>query len=159
MPSPVYILCSQAGVEDKTTRLLSHFNVLERISVAIARPQERDAVRQPLLHYFFRLVAVWLREEDDQEMVTYEAEIAIRPPVGDETIIGKTEFTFGQGKFHRLYLNAPFPESITPGLLRMECRIRPVNSQEDWIRQSYPIIIDAVESSEVEGTEGQQSAV
>jgi hypothetical protein len=33
MPKPVYIICSQAGIEDKRTGLVSIFNVIEKIQI------------------------------------------------------------------------------------------------------------------------------
>jgi hypothetical protein len=33
MLKPVYILCSESGVEDKTTGLVSHFKVVEEFEI------------------------------------------------------------------------------------------------------------------------------
>jgi hypothetical protein len=33
MPKPVYIICAEAGAEDKVTGLASYFNVVEKLQV------------------------------------------------------------------------------------------------------------------------------
>jgi hypothetical protein len=33
MPRAVYIICSESGAEDERTRLVSHFNVIERVEL------------------------------------------------------------------------------------------------------------------------------
>jgi hypothetical protein len=143
MPRPVYILCSESGSEDAQTRLLSHFNTIERIRIA---PLPAEIVQPgkpiPIPSVALRATAVWMSNEEDSPEQEYEYQMAFYlPPDGEEQLVLEGRFFFDADKpLYRMVVLGMWPPFRAPGVLRIESRIRPVGGTE-WLRQDYPISV------------------
>lgn len=141
MPKPVYIICSQSGVEDKRTGLLSHFNVLEKIQIVEASPQEgqkRQSSQLPL----FRMVAVWMSVPEDISR-EFNFEVAVIIPPGAKRIVpAKGTFAFDKA-LHRFLFEFVGVPIEGPGILQVESRICKAGS-DNWLSQTYPIVLELV---------------
>jgi hypothetical protein len=92
MARPVYIICSLSGSEDKRTGLLSHFNVIEKLQIIAIPIKPDDKVQAPSIT--FRMVAVWMRgDEDTNQEFEYEV-VALMPPENKEVHGTKGKFVF-----------------------------------------------------------------
>ena len=140
MPSPVSIICAEGGAEDKTTGLVSVFNVIEQIAFKRAEPD------QPSVPFKMRVIATWLREEADSFEQQFENEISLLQPVSKlEVRLGGNDFSFVKGK--SFYRTIALFDSILPidgdGVMQVQSKIRPKNS-ESWLVQSYPIVVKEI---------------
>jgi hypothetical protein len=149
MPKAVYILCSESGSEDKTTNVVSHFNVIEQIEIReLARPPGSVPFVQALS---CRITAVWAKAESDEPSQEYEFRFSLYlPPEGNELPIGSGTFSLEKPRFRAMGFVAGlvFPGT---GTFRVECKIRPIGGGEDsWITQSYeiPVIHIKLEASD-----------
>jgi len=160
MPKPVYIICSQSGTVDQATNLVSLFHVVESLYV---RPETPE---YPTPSLTFRTTAVWMRAERDGPDDEYESEFLLHlPGQQPESPPGFTgRFRFTQ-YFHRLVLDLTLVRSpdaggirfSTPGILRVECRIRPIGGK-DWLSQEYPIVLNlAPSANECSATQEMQT--
>lgn len=142
MPRPIYIICAQSGAVDRTTGLESLFKVLEKVQFS----HQPQGFRTPASALPFRMVAAWLRTRNDpQGEVVYESEIAAHVEGHDEVVVSTGQIVSNDAIL-RVTAEGVLP--VTPGfprsgLYEIECRIRPVGQQE-WLRQSYPIIFEEV---------------
>src|SRR5215831_11683652 len=99
MPRPAYIVCSQLGSIDQYTNSISCFNIVEGLG-AIAAPDGPDGQPATRGETFppIRIVATWLRDEDESPDQTFESEIWVlfRSPQGEQPLgIGRYEpFSF-----------------------------------------------------------------
>lgn len=154
MPRPVFILCANDFVEDKTTNLLSVHTIIEQIQGFRVEPGanpprvEDEAGRRAIPVQFQRAkaMAVWMKEpgDDDRE---FETEFIV--DFGGERLaapLGVFRFE-GNASFHRMTLRLhgfPLPEQSCTG--HIIARIRAVGGDDDaWISQDYPILIEMIE--------------
>lgn len=144
MPRPVYIILSSSGVEDSQTRLVSLFNVLERIEVAEhLRPTSdgKQSMHVQLLE--FRVSAVWMKLPEDNPEQEYQHQIVLCLPDGTEHVLcddTRAFFASDDRPLMRFLLDvkaAPFAQS---GIVRVESRLRKVK-EESWARQDYPLAV------------------
>jgi hypothetical protein len=135
MALPSYILCSQSGVEDRTTGFLSHFHVIEKIRFSRTT---LPASQVPMSQMW--LCAVWLAEEQD---IGKEFEFETRAFMPDESAleIGNGTFIFSSSTQHITFLLFGGVPINGPGMLRLRCQIRCVAGGE-WISQEYKIIVE-----------------
>lgn len=145
MPKPVYIVCSQAGIEDKRTGLVSIFNVIEKIQ--ITTKQLDPTSKQSILGIpTLRVLAVWMTTEEDKPDETFDYEMVfIIPPANKELVAVKGQFLFTK-PLHRFFIDCVGLPIEGTGILRIESRIRKVSSEE-WLRQSYPIFLERIPDS------------
>ena len=154
-----YIICSESRLVDRTSGLVSHINALEQITVSLTptvhpeathagKPAETKSIRFPNMV----LVAVWMRDEQDDPDQQYHFETRLyRPGEATPTTVQQGEFAFGESMFFRIELvlqHGPPGEASTevpmrPGVLRLESRIRRHGSEE-WLSQDYPIPVTVV---------------
>src|SRR5437868_4455634 len=139
MPTPVYIICSESGSEDRVSGLASVFNVIEQIEVRPLPPPTPD---QPAVVPFFpfRVSAQWMKAEDDAETDPYECQIRLHYPGAEREPepVAQTRLHFTR-PFNRVTMRANLPLAFPAlGLLRVECRIRR-EGDTDWLSQEYPI--------------------
>jgi hypothetical protein len=147
MAKPHYMLCSEGRIVDRTTGLVTYYNVLEQLILSIGRP---TGVSGESTYLRFVITAVWMRDPDEEE-TTYEFETYMHIPGGHEPRrIHAGDFQFGRRHFHRLevfFQGSPVPtqEEAAPealrlqtGVMRLESRIRPKDSTE-WLSQEYRI--------------------
>jgi len=141
MPRPLYIVCCEAGSEDRRTGLLSHFQLYEKITLRrLPLPQGRPVV----MSLPMRVVAVWMKFPDDPQEQEYDFEMAFYLPDGREVIPHRGTFAFEPAAWqYRIAVHAnTFPPGLTTGTFRIECRIRRAGTTEDWVRQDYPILVE-----------------
>jgi len=146
MPRPVYIICSESGAQDASTNLLSLFQVFESLQLNEIPPEDLQSGKPviipiPTIH----AVAVWMSQPDDPPDQEYEFQMAfLLPPNDAERIVHEGKFSFIKGKpLYRMVVRGYMPQLTSPGLFRIECRIRKVG-EENWLRQDYPIPVEAV---------------
>jgi hypothetical protein len=139
MPSPVHIICSESGSDDKITGLLSLFNLVEQIQVHLLPEKPEGSVMIQALP--FRITATWMKlpEDEGQE---FDFSIRIHLPANDTPLeIAQGEFTF-ERTFHRfnarILANLPFKVS---GLMRVESRVRRSGAAE-WLTQECPVPVE-----------------
>ena len=144
MVRPRYIICSEGHVVDRATNLITHYNVIDTITVGVPTPEPHTPV---LVGFQIYLSAVWARENDLEKDIEYEAEVRIfSPGLNEPTIVRPGNFRFGEHYYHRInVVIRPGPPggaevTIKPrdGVMRLECRIRPARGGE-WLSQEYLI--------------------
>jgi hypothetical protein len=148
MPRPVSLICAEGGSEDKTTGLISVFNVIEQISFKRAEPN------QPQMPFKMRIITSWLREESDRDEQQFECEVSfLQPASHTEVPLAKTDFAFVKGK--PLFKTIILFESALPidgeGLMEVHCKVRHKNS-DTWQIQSHPIIVKEIHETQPQGT-------
>ena len=148
MVRPRYIICSESRTVDRTSGLVTHYNVIEELTVSVGGPKAK-AGSAPFLK--FVVTAVWMRETGEEAEDTYEFETSMHLP-GEEIArrIHAGEFQFGEHRFHRLetFIQGLFTQrgeavpndalTLQPGVLRLESRIRRSGDQQ-WLSQDYVI--------------------
>ena len=158
MPRPVYIVCSESGAEDTLTRLLSLFNVIEKIQIKNlpSAPPPGERLLVPTLT--IRTTAVWMKTENDVPDQEYEFQtVFCFPPDGRETVIQEGRLFFNADMpFARLATIVTSPPFPGPGLFRVLNRIRRVGTQE-WLAQDYPIVIEREPAPASDASTGTQS--
>lgn len=135
MPTPVHIICSQSGVEDKTTGLVSAFHIFEKL--LIGQMSTQGAL--PLVQ--MRISATWMREDRDRDReFQFETGVLI-PGIPSIFEAGRGTFFFSND-FQRLtsLIWGPLP-ILEPGLMLVQNRIRIVGD-DAWAMQQCPIIIE-----------------
>jgi hypothetical protein len=152
MPKPLFIICSESGVEDKDSRMISLYNILEKVEAtrSSASGSRGPAICRPMP---FRITAVWMRTEEDGHD-DLEAQIAMFLPADGQEVTGeRVRFRYEPGKpLHRLVVFTNSDWFNGPGVFRAVSRIRKVGSTE-WITQEYPVTIEEVRPPEQVGTE------
>ena len=144
MPRPVFMICSEMASENKKDNQLSIFGVIEMLTLQIAA-KEGATVPPPERSIKSRIIAAWLKEEAD-EGVEFEEQVVFHlPGATDEVVAAEQRFRFDDEMcIHRISLQMlGWPPMATPGLFRIECRVRPVG-EEHWMSQEYPIVIEVV---------------
>ena len=144
MPKPVYVLCAQAVLQEKTSNLVSIFQVLEQITAIIVRKHDDEATATNVhgSRDGFQAIAVWRKENGDAgETFVHEFLVA-------EQSAGLVPFTFSKEKNLQWFvLNAggfPIPEKSAMVLVTSRVRRESSNA---WCSQSYPIFFDITEKS------------
>lgn len=146
MPSPVFILVARTAVEDKATRFLSFFSVLEMLTVSQSPPVGNAdpalvsalnrALRQANEYTAF---AVWMREDGDDDIVFDHQFSLIFPDREDQ--VPATPFQFNaEFPLQRFRLSIqgipPLAESC---IVYAQSLIRRPGTDQTW-HQRYPII-------------------
>lgn len=151
MPRPVYIICSESGSDDRHTNLVSHFNVLEKIHFFRNAPDQK----KPVTMFKFRGTAVWMREDGDIG-VEFEWEYVLGLPMSKTPhVMSKGTFSYpSEAMLWRCVVNYEGPPPIDgSGMLSIEHRVRPVNSNDEWIVQKFPLIIEEITAKNAIGLE------
>lgn len=156
MIRPHYIVCSESRIVDRTTGLVTHYNVLEQLTVGTTGRSPAGVGASPILK--FVMTAVWMRDQEEVDDATYEFETRMHFPGEDEARCVHTgDFQFGSHRFHRLELHFQgalvssqdkLPEGAIltrAGTLRLESRARRTGERE-WMSQEYliPLQVDEV---------------
>jgi hypothetical protein len=97
----------------------------------------------------FRLVALWMRTDEDQPGDVFEAAIVYHIPDSPHgpLVAGVAEFSFTT-TFHRLTAQEMLvPDFFGPGLFRVECRIRRKGGAGEWVSQDFPILLEFPEGA------------
>lgn len=141
MPKPVYIICAERAVVDQETNLVSFFNVIDKLDVAlwpsdaVAPPQKKIAILGA------KAVASWSKVKGD-EGKKFEAEMLFNAPNGQLATSGVMPFEFGENMFQRFIMTiSGIPPMVENGILEVTCRIRRKGSRT-WMSQSVEIPVD-----------------
>jgi len=170
MIRPRYILCSESRIVDRATGLVTHYNVVDELTLGVGTSKPL-AGGLPMLK--FVMTAVWARVGDEDSEDLFEFETYIHMP-GEENArcIHAGEFAFGEHSFHRLeafvagiVVAGPPPEGIAPadvlrfasGTRRLESRVRRSGDNE-WLAQDYLIPV-RVEQKTSELAESSQQDI
>ncbi len=145
MPTPVYIICCESGVEDRLTNLASLFNIVERIAVRPAAVQEPGSDTPPPVRFLpsLRIVAVWRAEGEADFGTDFQSEIRMTMlPQRREHCLMSDTFRFLLGTMnHRIVVVIGALDCTDSGQLVVESRIkRP--EEDQWLTQKY--VIDVV---------------
>jgi hypothetical protein len=140
MPQPVYIICSELISQDKETNQLSIFSIVESLEAhrgQTQRKQGHNVVGKS------RIVAVWMKDDGDEEVQFEEEIVFLLPPNDKEVVAAKGTFHFESGKYlHRSIINMlGWPPIKGSGVMWVQSRIRR-KDDEQWKTQSYPIVVD-----------------
>jgi len=150
MPSPVFIIVCSDVSQDRTTSRLSMFSLVERIEFVInddTKFRERNGVRFSSSHPY-KAVAVWLREEGDEE-IEFEHEFCASTDTDSHAPMAPIADCQFRKEFHRanFILNADvLPTPPGTGTIWIESRLRRKGDQE-WLMQRYPLHIELVSQS------------
>jgi len=157
MPQPIYILCSEAGVRDAQTGLVSHFNVIEKLALR-RLPRNKSSARPLVVASMpIRISAAWMRGEGDDPGQEYEHEtLLIVPQDQQEFIVGSGRFRFRDLR-HHIITNARHYLMPGLGMIRVVNRIRKVGDL-DWLSQEYPILAEAHPSEYTESSAGTEES-
>jgi hypothetical protein len=141
MPLPVYLICSESGAVDETTKLTSFFNIVEKLRFVAVQPipgQIQIIQVTPL-----RLSAYWMREQGDED-ANFEAQfVALMPNSLQEMEVARATFQFSE-PFRRLnILGVQLAQfSFSPGMMFIEARLRREGAQDWHSRMRYPILLE-----------------
>jgi hypothetical protein len=140
MPEPVYLICAESGAEDKQTDILSLFNIVERLVITPMPPVDGVVLVPPQV---LRVVAVWMRNENDGPEDEFEQQMVFSPPAGAASVMtGVTPFRF-EKLLHRFTVKMNIALAFAgPGMFWVETRVRRRGADE-WITHRYPIVVDA----------------
>ncbi len=150
MPIPAYIICSESGSIDRSKQnadRVSYFDIHEVIN--IRRVTSHDAQGKPTdigRPFIARIVASWIRLPDESADVIYEGQMVGRlvdpsGPRGESVIFDFGKFTLKHIAHRLLIPEMRMPSFPGPGILEIECRIRPVGEKGWPFRQTYPIVL------------------
>lgn len=147
MPKPVYILCAESGSEDKTSGLVSHFNVLEQIELqSVPKFEPGSGMIPVVLAKAFVVVATWMREDTDLPTDEFECETVFHQPDGNQVIVATKRFDFEKPRF-RLTVRASGMIFQQPGAFIAESRVRKLGREPGpWVSQSYPLQLILLET-------------
>jgi hypothetical protein len=150
MPRSIYIICCQAGSDDRFTGATSHFNVYDRLEIFPRITGSGGPIVGPTLP--LRITAVWMPEDADLG-ADYECELRIfLPPHQTEWTAYSGRFQFESGvPRKRFTFNVPYIMFNGPGQLLVENRIRKLG-ESDWLTQNYPIDVVFAESQQANPT-------
>lgn len=154
MPTPVYIICCESGVEDRNTGLASLFNVVERI---IAQPPPIEEGESKTIHLVhcpsLRIVAAWRAAADHDFDSEFESQIwMLTHPQGNDQCVWSTSFRFArEAPNYRATVVIRALHIIASGQLIVESRIRKVGKTK-WLTQRY--VIDVSLQPPAESKEG-----
>jgi hypothetical protein len=136
MPSPLYIICSESGADDRISGQSSLFNIIERINFFKLPPGVAVIGGMNM-----RITAAWRREEGDAGK-GFDFQSGVWSPDDELHILGSGEFVFEhptQKIGARIAGSLPVTKS---GVLRAFVRIRPTGGEAAaWQTQQYPIDI------------------
>jgi hypothetical protein len=129
MPKPIQLIIAQGTSEDREGGLMSLFGILDTISIAPVPPAKPGELVF-LVYRPLRGVALWMREDGDDESQEFEHEFH-----------SKVSFHFTKTFFRSVVkIDAPILFQ-TPGVAHAVSRVRRVGAA-DWISHDHPIIIE-----------------
>ncbi len=157
MPTPVYLICSESGCEDKETGLASVFNIIDRIVAKKRRTgttEDRDTVLAESLS--LRIVAVWRTDEESEFETDFESELrAILLPANQQVTLLADRFRFlREQPKHRITVIVGRFQLEQSGQLVFESRIRRTGDSA-WLTQRY--IVDVLVQAALGQSQSRQT--
>jgi len=147
MVQPAFIICCGSKSEDRETKTISFFNVIESIGLDIPEnlPTQEKAKFQHAGRISAEIVSSWLIEPEDYGEL-FECHFSIRSPSG-ETMYPRDLPPFSlksddTAHMHRVTVRLHgLPPLTEKGIWRFQMDIRRVGA-EPWQSQSYPFYVD-----------------
>ncbi len=143
MPRPVCIVLCESVLQDKDRNLASLFNLVERITLHIAKAADRS--KQVVVRSgrpSFSILVTWMREDEDQGKEFDVEAVFIGPnkkPTADP-IPGTFTFT---KPFQRLLYNLEgAPPLKEAGVHSVRARIKESGKGNRWLSQHYPFLVE-----------------
>jgi hypothetical protein len=134
MPLPAYFICSEGLAVDRDLNKVTLFNVCEQLPIVlVSQLEQAGRMAAPLP---FRIISVWMKEENDLPEVNFEHQIVLHFPQTPEMIIAQTPFSFTTTLHRIITTPSVLPGSPGPGILRVEARIRRAGETE-WIGHQF----------------------
>jgi hypothetical protein len=164
MPKPKYVVCCESILHDKTSNLVSLFNVLEGYTVqkqqiALPAPQEGQALVIPVAIMQLVGVAVWELSSEAEGGGEFDFELALHLPGLDSPSLTSGTFKFNKKRHYRFLTRmeiAPNPK-IVSGDIRFTSKVKPVGTNR-WKSQEYAFPI-TIESKELTKEDADHPAV
>lgn len=151
MPRPIYIIVARSGSLDEHSKLMSLFNIFERIHIQAVveggtAPETPAAIPVNLPPVEMRIATVWMADEGEKGQA-FDTQLVMEHPDGSEQLVHEGEFVFSQKPatatlFRNIYDVTTFFKQAQSGLIEVRSRVRPKGDDGEWIQQSYPIIYD-----------------
>jgi hypothetical protein len=152
MPRPGYLICAASGSLDQYTEAVSLFNIIESIGVSAVNPRGDGTIAIPP-PMSMRIIAVWLKGENDAPEDRFETEIAGYAPVDGRPLFRADfpAFQFGNPVRRFIVPAVVFPPTtvVAPGLMRFECGIRR-EGDASWlvVQQYFVVVVEAADEGE-----------
>ena len=146
MPRPVFIVCAQYGTEDKSTGQMSLFGIVDKLVMSII-PQPITNGMVVVHTTSLYIAAKWMKNTDDDQEQMYE--VTLRGISSDGKILVDSafeNFKFAENRpLHivAMLLRNPIPVTEA-GTMSFVCSLKKADSDDKWISQEYPIIIETV---------------
>jgi hypothetical protein len=171
MPRPVYIIPAKLVTVDQRTNLVTIGAITEMHIVRAVRrdgdasddleaARDSGKVAGTIEAQETQVVAVWMKEEGDEEKA-FEHRLSLRRQGSDEsTEIGIQPFQFPPEKRMSRFIGI-LKGMLPPGescVVELESCVREIGTEE-WIVQSYPLVFDVTITNEADCVEDQRSAL
>jgi hypothetical protein len=155
----VFIIVAESGAEDKETGLVSLYKVLEKFQIAPIPTPKPGELPPVVLWPGFRVVATWMRSPGDDPGHDYEYEFLLIMPTNQKVVhVSKGTFRF-TAPLHRFTLRFPVPVPLEgTGVLHVVNKIRKGGSNEDWVSQDYPVIVEALPGEKADAPPSEQTS-
>jgi hypothetical protein len=128
--------------DDNTASLITLIETLRlNIQEGAILPPEGEDLAAP---FTWHALALWTREETDQDGPSYDLKLQLVMPNGTTPIEVETQLGFGEGKpNHRsVFKIMGFPIARAESVMMVRLLIKPVESSEEWKEASaFPIYI------------------
>jgi hypothetical protein len=144
MARPRYIVCSEDRVTDRVTGLVSHFNVIEELTVNQQQAPEEMVSSHGTPWLRMVVTALWSKDDEDLEDDVFEHDMLLHLPGNEkpETVImGEVKFSARNHRFEMMVAGQPF---TVAGTVVFESRLRKKGSF-DWLSQKYEIPINVIQ--------------
>jgi hypothetical protein len=146
MPTPRYIICSETRIIDRGSGLVTHINIIDGfVFVVSSKTPETMSIDEVPVHKMIAS-AVWMKLEDDAPDCEYEYQYLLHKPGQEPRLCSSGTFRFSR-TFHRIeqgfLMRAGKDDLAYPhGVVVVENRIRPADSDEAWQSQGFPITVE-----------------
>jgi hypothetical protein len=160
MARNLYTICSKLGSEDRTTGLLSLYQIIEELTATLPAPGQQS------LPFVIRVTSVWMREDGDDAEQEYEFRMVWHlDALGLENELSRTMFHFStrirrfisEFVLQGLVLGTTLERLEGPSLMVVDCSMR-VAGADTWITQSYPMLITWVQPPMQQSVSGDSAA-
>ena len=151
MPIPVYSICADAVIDDKSTNRISLFNVFDKVIVSKSAEGQQVEIHPgdpvPMMPINVVLVVSWLKEESDFGH-EFNAQLVIISPTKKTFVLNlpNTRIPNDEGKwFYRQNIKMDsLPPLFEDGIWYFETRLRK-DGENEWISQRTPFIVEIQE--------------
>jgi hypothetical protein len=143
MPLPHYIIGALVHSEDKTTGLVSYFQVIEKLSITAYGGVPPALAKAAPDSFRIFIAASWMRGEGEERAVSLDSEWWMQVPGKSlPELLHEHKFQIDD-QFARLTLHLGFgPKNPTSGVAYVENRIRASGTGDPWLIQKFPFWLE-----------------